>query len=133
MIPRPPRSTRTDTLFPYTTLVRSEPSLVVRDGEDFACGRTHAALKYYAVLAPLGQAQARNRPTKAGGEADSMGGAAATVPFGGDQDAAECGLKAVALRLEASRVGKECVRPCRSRWSPDNYKTKHTIKQESTS
>src|SRR3546814_8686745 len=24
MIPRPPRSTRTDTLFPYTTLVRSE-------------------------------------------------------------------------------------------------------------
>src|SRR3546814_11448965 len=25
MIRRPPRSTRTDTLFPYTTLVRSEP------------------------------------------------------------------------------------------------------------
>src|SRR3546814_10308580 len=27
MIRRPPRSTRTDTLFPYTTLFRSEPSL----------------------------------------------------------------------------------------------------------
>src|SRR3546814_5829408 len=26
MIPRPPRSTRTDTLFPYTTLFRSQPS-----------------------------------------------------------------------------------------------------------
>src|SRR3546814_14406573 len=26
MIPRPPRSTRTDTLFPYTTLFRSPPS-----------------------------------------------------------------------------------------------------------
>src|SRR3546814_18919863 len=25
MIPRPPRSTRTDTLFPYTTLFRSHP------------------------------------------------------------------------------------------------------------
>src|SRR3546814_988392 len=25
MIPRPPRSTRTDTLFPYTTLFRSKP------------------------------------------------------------------------------------------------------------
>src|SRR3546814_4884578 len=25
MIPRPPRSTRSDTLFPYTTLVRSRP------------------------------------------------------------------------------------------------------------
>src|SRR3546814_12596422 len=27
MIRRPPRSTRTDTLFPYTTLFRSEPTL----------------------------------------------------------------------------------------------------------
>src|SRR3546814_3830765 len=27
MIPRPPRSTRTDTPFPYTTLVRSRPNL----------------------------------------------------------------------------------------------------------
>src|SRR3546814_2864054 len=27
MIPRPPRSTRTDTLFPYTTLFRSRPVL----------------------------------------------------------------------------------------------------------
>src|SRR3546814_8929441 len=29
MIRRPPRSTRTDTLFPYTTLFRSTPSLVM--------------------------------------------------------------------------------------------------------
>src|SRR3546814_8870284 len=29
MIPRPPRSTRTDTPFPYTTLVRSLPQLPV--------------------------------------------------------------------------------------------------------
>src|SRR3546814_4465185 len=28
MIRRPPRSTRTDTLFPYTTLFRSDPGLV---------------------------------------------------------------------------------------------------------
>src|SRR3546814_11512135 len=28
MIRRPPRSTRTDTLFPYTTLFRSHPTLV---------------------------------------------------------------------------------------------------------
>src|SRR3546814_2667091 len=34
MIRRPPRSTRTDTLFPYTTLFRSqEPAGGVRDGE----------------------------------------------------------------------------------------------------
>src|SRR3546814_2959418 len=29
MIRRPPRSTRTDTLFPYTTLFRSDPELVI--------------------------------------------------------------------------------------------------------
>src|SRR3546814_6445946 len=35
MIRRPPRSTRTDTLFPYTTLVRSVMrSVYVRPGED---------------------------------------------------------------------------------------------------
>src|SRR3546814_19482850 len=33
MIRRPPRSTRTDTLFPYTTLFRSAAVLVVRQGE----------------------------------------------------------------------------------------------------
>src|SRR3546814_10652364 len=32
MIRRPPRSTRTDTLFPYTTLFRSDPR---RDGDQF--------------------------------------------------------------------------------------------------
>src|SRR3546814_15590856 len=31
MIRRPPRSTRTDTLFPYTTLFRSEPDVVTLD------------------------------------------------------------------------------------------------------
>src|SRR3546814_10711568 len=34
MIRRPPRSTRTDTLFPYTTLVRSAVDLLDRAGRD---------------------------------------------------------------------------------------------------
>src|SRR3546814_11760572 len=29
------------------------------------------------------------------------------------------------VRSEARRVGKECVRTCRSRWSPEHYKKKH--------
>src|SRR3546814_17602407 len=33
MIRRPPRSTRTDTLFPYTTLFRSEVDMGALDGE----------------------------------------------------------------------------------------------------
>src|SRR3546814_5862836 len=32
MIRRPPRSTRTDTLFPYTTLFRSQPAKLARHG-----------------------------------------------------------------------------------------------------
>src|SRR3546814_12690292 len=31
-------------------------------------------------------------------------------------------------RSEERRVGKECVRTCRSRWSPYHYKKKHTSK-----
>src|SRR3546814_8226914 len=34
MIPRPPRSTRTDTLFPYTTLFRSLRHRLLADGGD---------------------------------------------------------------------------------------------------
>src|SRR3546814_8548942 len=38
MIRRPPRSTRTDTLFPYTTLFRSEPD----EPDVLACDLDHA-------------------------------------------------------------------------------------------
>src|SRR3546814_17359236 len=41
MIRRPPRSTRTDTLFPYTTLFRS--LLEIADAADFLIGTTGAA------------------------------------------------------------------------------------------
>src|SRR3546814_11533792 len=42
MIRRPPRSTRTDTLFPYTTLFRSRPG-ERRDGAPPGAARTLAA------------------------------------------------------------------------------------------
>src|SRR3546814_7936379 len=38
MIRRPPRSTRTDTLFPYTTLFRSPRSIRATNGRVSACG-----------------------------------------------------------------------------------------------
>src|SRR3546814_8628858 len=41
MIRRPPRSTRTDTLFPYTTLFRSIPSNVVDLGLVYEANVTH--------------------------------------------------------------------------------------------
>src|SRR3546814_5806668 len=48
MIRRPPRSTRTDTLFPYTTLFRS----IQRLGVDFPDCRA-AFLGFHAVLADI--------------------------------------------------------------------------------
>src|SRR3546814_3102120 len=50
MIRRPPRSTRTDTLFPYTTLFRSVVCLLGPSG----CGKT-TALRVAAGLEPLQQ------------------------------------------------------------------------------
>src|SRR3546814_20333861 len=55
MIRRPPRSTRTDTLFPYTTLFRSKIAEFGREArrgltpaEDLALGRRYLAAKYEA-------------------------------------------------------------------------------------
>src|SRR3546814_5797319 len=53
MIRRPPRSTRTDTLFPYTTLFRSDSSLRVRRLE---------GIKSHILASPSHLAQ-RGRPT----------------------------------------------------------------------
>src|SRR3546814_9391802 len=43
MIRRPPRSTRTDTLFPYTTLFRSSARAAAGDGRSERAGAGHAA------------------------------------------------------------------------------------------
>src|SRR3546814_9978533 len=43
MIRRPPRSTRTDTLFPYTTLFRSPDALAALSGLSFASTKAHVA------------------------------------------------------------------------------------------
>src|SRR3546814_10038379 len=43
MIRRPPRSTRTDTLFPYTTLFRSPDALGAVSGLGFASSKAHVA------------------------------------------------------------------------------------------
>src|SRR3546814_17438691 len=103
MIRRPPRSTRTDTLFPYTTLFRSY--LVEKTGQFLP---KDAAARMQAIqwlmwqmggFGPmLGQAHHFLRAAKE------------QVPYGVERYTTE--------RSEERRVGKECVSPCRSRWSP---------------
>src|SRR3546814_12008876 len=115
MIRRPPRSTRTDTLFPYTTLFRSRsghtPAVdVVSLADD---GAVEVLLS-----SPLQAAPSLFEVT--------AGGMAWTLPPDTDPVAlhrAAAGQAApcpalVEVRSEERRVGKECVSTCRSRWPP---------------
>src|SRR3546814_2489809 len=71
MIPRPPRSTRTDTLFPYTTLFRSVPPLPralqpAADGLDGGAGADAGDVGRPRHLRRLGLAAARAHGLAAG-------------------------------------------------------------------
>src|SRR3546814_20149829 len=90
MIRRPPRSTRTDTLFPYTTLFRS-----LRGPPFRAPGNV--------MRSDRGSVPARS---------------ARAIGAGAVDEARHLSLRRDRLRSEERRVGKECVNPCRSRWSP---------------
>src|SRR3546814_16447279 len=97
MIRRPPRSTRTDTLFPYTTLFRSG----VRQD-------------------PAGQPGGdRREQAPRCGAGDGQGDAGDAAAEETQQQRAVPPFAANAyVRSEERRVGKECVSTCRSRWSP---------------
>src|SRR3546814_16746184 len=101
MIRRPPRSTRTDTLFPYTTLFRS--LLLGRTGESIARGLGVAGLQSVSARHPPQQ----RVPVRLG--------ACRALPH--RLAPGELFLP-VALRSAERRVGKECGSTCRSRWSP---------------
>src|SRR3546814_15055209 len=133
MIRRPPRSTRTDTLFPYTTLFRS-----VRHKE-LPCGwkSLGAAEARHRVTEPLCKALWNDeghgvtivrQPTRAGVR-DAAAKVAQILPpsplfiheFGHELSGVRIAFTAE-CRSEERRVGKECVRTCRSRWSPSHSK-----------
>src|SRR3546814_14412102 len=110
MTRRPPRSTRTDTLFPYTTLFRSWPNLLRR--------RVGALLMLAAALLTLS--------TIAAPEADQGVASDRSHVYAIDNYAIGKYDKASGKRRsEERRVGTECVRTCRSRWSPYHYKNKN--------
>src|SRR3546814_11952717 len=112
MIRRPPRSTRTDTLFPYTTLFRSHQ-------------RGSAARQ----IDPHGIPRREDRRVAAmyGDAAISFDGEGTCVDEREDRAVVQHDLRRSTRRLdpltgiersEERRVGKECVSKCRSRWSP---------------
>src|SRR3546814_15071831 len=122
MIRRPTRSTRPDTLFPYTTLFRSHRRLggiiaaaFARDGYSLAIHGSHdTRLDSHLVLAL---------------EENATEWEGFTVDFSDPEGAAELvALVADSFRRARSderRVGKECGSTCRSRVSR-YHKTKDT-------
>src|SRR3546814_15887169 len=100
MIRRPPRSTRTDTLFPYTTLFRSVLGDLLGDGR-------RADRPPAGPVVPHVDDDRRQQAD----EIDAR--MLVEVLVLGRQE----GLHD-ALSSEERRVGKECVSTCSSRWSP---------------
>src|SRR3546814_14313337 len=105
MIRLPPESTRTDTLFPYTTLFRSR----------VAAGAQAFGDQLGVVAGRRGRA---GRPC---GPAREVGVLEHVVQHHAEAGAGEArveglGLVACVDRSAERRVGKECVSTCRSRW-----------------
>src|SRR3546814_11053043 len=120
MIRRPPRSTRTDTLFPYTTLFRSLDLFAVGYGNKIGV----VALSLAAVNS---QPARSNQHLAFGLEVvpRHLGNTGGHTELGGGKEHRQeaLGHQVVDLafgiaRSEERRVGKECVSTCRSRRSP---------------
>src|SRR3546814_20500743 len=124
MIRRPPRSTRTDTLFPYTTLFRSDVDL-----------RGQGAHEGIGPTAEVGHHRGRDAEALSDqgdrqGDGQLLGEVGrAIVPDALDElvDQGRGEARGHLLprrdptlgdgRSEERRVGKECVSTCRSRWT----------------
>src|SRR3546814_16226974 len=108
MIRRPPRSTRTDTLFPYTTLFRSRDNFALSMSSPVNVALRPLPVTLMpimsVVLLRLIPADA-DRSKKQFEEDRGFGDLEADVPIPPSAEA----------RSEERRVGQECVGTCRSR------------------
>src|SRR3546814_14835017 len=116
MIRRPPRSTRTDTLFPYPTLFRSKP-VAREDGVHTAGSSSQISDGAAAVIMMTAErAQQLGLTPRARVVDTCLVGVDPVLMLTGPIDATQRLLERT--RSEERRVGKECVSTCRSRWSP---------------
>src|SRR3546814_11162625 len=139
MIRRPPRSTRTDTLFPYTTLFRSDGEIWHEGPFNFANGLTLSKNETHLYVACTwlpGVERIVIRDDGSAGEREVYVTLPKTCPDGlafdrDDNLYISCyapnavfqvntrrDVQLVVDRSEERRVGKECVSRCRSRWAP---------------
>src|SRR3546814_11060114 len=116
---RPPRSTRTDTLFPYTTLFRSPILDTIGSHQVFPeqRARTHARTikeqsRTWSSSQPGGQ-YTRSKTALLAWEVSL----AVDVGYR-MKDRVHVSCSRQPARSEERREGKECVSTCRSRWAP---------------
>src|SRR3546814_16010959 len=116
MIRRPPRSTRTDTLFPYTTLFRSQtrhldgdagdPGPALRSDQGRGSGRGLSPTADVTPMAVVPPTAVVTGPTSGQSAPEREKGAAPR--------------RHRRSRSEERRVGKESVSTCRYRWLPSH-------------
>src|SRR3546814_15692540 len=116
MIRRPPRATRTDTLCPYTTLFRSQPDgeigdAYVRIRPRISLVRPSPNLK----LSLNGELDLLRYADRSSENATQYAVSAGALYKISKSDTLDVKLR---IRSEERRVGKECVSPCSTRWSP---------------
>src|SRR3546814_13884190 len=122
MLRRPPRSTRTDTLFPYTTLFRSSRS----SGRRLSPFRRSRSDRQ----ADGGNHHPRDHDAGDVGLCPARGDARGVVPRAHPLHVDVVALsyrQRLVRRSEERRLGKECVSSCSSMWSPYIYKKKAYI------
>src|SRR3546814_12801161 len=126
MIRRPPRSTRTDTLFPYTTLFRSDQADADQK-QQRGCDIDRHIMQ--AGLDPDDAGTVQHQPVGRGEQhlekdekIEDVAGQERTVDAhqAEQEQCMEPGPRSV--RSETRRVGKEWARTCRSRWAPSKSK-----------
>src|SRR3546814_11614282 len=106
MVRRPPRSTRTDTLFPYTSLFRSE-KIVFTDA--YTRPWEPSDKPFFTCIVTFEDAK---------GEREDGKTRYTAVARHWTAEDCEAHVKMGFHRSEERRVGKEWVSTCRSRWSP---------------
>src|SRR3546814_16690998 len=135
MILRPPRSTRTDTLFPYTTLFRSHaPGYLRLHGECRCRNRlAHSGVRpghnddsAHDLLTLVIRSTARcHSPSSRLALHVILRREMPSGTEGGRKQPTRipsARIEACASRSGERRVGKECDSTCRSRWSPEAKK-----------
>src|SRR3546814_13612025 len=123
MIRRPPRYTRTDTLFPYTTLFRSikmsaMPAWGMVPGHDDPT--IWSMVAFIEKLPGMTPAQYKAIVAKAPPDEDMHMGEDGGHSHGEAADKDAHSAADMKGRSEERRVGKEGVSTCRSRWRRDH-------------